>query len=445
MSSTPIPLNKVSNGVHKNKRLEGYFEDAATGLINKKLPKELLLRVFSFLDIVALCRCAQVSKAWNLLALDGSNWQQVNLFEFQRDVRTNVVQSLSRRCGGFLKTLNLKGCQGIEDDALRTFAQNCKNIEELVLCDCNKITNKTCIYLSNFANKLVVLDFESCTQVDDLGLAKIGSGCSKLEHLNIAWCRKVSSAGLIAIAHGCPSLELLVASGCVSIRDEGLRVLAVHCGGLKKIVLQGCTNITDNGIKPLGDNCNALEFVNISECEALTDQTLKYIADGCHELKTLEAARCSQFTDTGFSTLARGCHSMQRLDLEECTLITDHTLHCLSYNCSEIVNLTFSHCELITDEGIRHLAGGTCAIEKLEIIELDNCPLITDQALEYLMNCRSLNRLELYDCHNITRGGIRRLKSRLPNVRVQAYFAPVTPPPATPNRRQRSCRCCEIL
>ena len=56
----------------------------------------------------------------------------------------------------------------------RTFAQNCKNIEELVLCDCNKITNKTCIYLSNFANKLVVLDFESCTQIDDLGLAKIG-------------------------------------------------------------------------------------------------------------------------------------------------------------------------------------------------------------------------------------------------------------------------------
>ena len=26
-------------------------------------------------------------KAWNLLALDGSNWQKVNLFEFQRDVR----------------------------------------------------------------------------------------------------------------------------------------------------------------------------------------------------------------------------------------------------------------------------------------------------------------------------------------------------------------------
>ena len=31
-------------------------------MINKILPKELLIRVFSYLDVVSLCRCAQVSK-----------------------------------------------------------------------------------------------------------------------------------------------------------------------------------------------------------------------------------------------------------------------------------------------------------------------------------------------------------------------------------------------
>ena len=31
-------------------------------LINKKLPKELIIRIFSFLDVVSRCRCAQVSK-----------------------------------------------------------------------------------------------------------------------------------------------------------------------------------------------------------------------------------------------------------------------------------------------------------------------------------------------------------------------------------------------
>lgn len=57
--------------------------------INKKLPKELLLRIFSYLDVVSLCRCAQVSKGWNILALDGSNWQRIDLFDFQKDVEVH--------------------------------------------------------------------------------------------------------------------------------------------------------------------------------------------------------------------------------------------------------------------------------------------------------------------------------------------------------------------
>ena len=91
----------------------------------------------------------QVSKSWNVLALDGSNWQKVDLFEFQVelnllhpfafecfhlqkstlakviffvfkedfnisfqvDVEGIVVENLARRCGGVLKSLSLNGCQ----------------------------------------------------------------------------------------------------------------------------------------------------------------------------------------------------------------------------------------------------------------------------------------------------------------------------------------------
>lgn len=59
-------------------------------MINLKLPKELLLRIFSFLDVTSLCRCAQVSKIWNCLALDGSNWQRIDLFNFQRDIEVGL-------------------------------------------------------------------------------------------------------------------------------------------------------------------------------------------------------------------------------------------------------------------------------------------------------------------------------------------------------------------
>ncbi|XP_070184697.1 F-box/LRR-repeat protein 20-like, partial [Littorina saxatilis] len=141
--------------------------------INKKLPKELVLRIFSFLDVVTLCRCAQVCKTWNLLALDGSNWQRVDLFEFQKDVEGPVVENLSKRCGGFLKSLSLKGCQVITDHALGIFAEQCKNIETLILNNCKKITDATCKSLGQYSHRLRKLDVSSCPNLTDTSLQYI--------------------------------------------------------------------------------------------------------------------------------------------------------------------------------------------------------------------------------------------------------------------------------
>lgn len=156
-------------------------------------------------------------------------------------------------------------------------------------------------------------------------------------------------------------------------------------------------------------------------------------------------ARCSQLTDVGFTTLARNCHELEKMDLEECVQITDSTLIQLSIHCPRLQVLSLSHCELITDDGIRHLGNGACAHDQLEVIELDNCPLITDASLEHLKSCHSLERIELYDCQQISRAGIKRLRTHLPNIKVHAYFAPVTPPPSVGGSRQRFCRCCIIL
>ena len=42
------------------------------------------------LDVVSLCRCAQVSRQWHDLALHGSNWQRVDLFEFQVAIEVGI-------------------------------------------------------------------------------------------------------------------------------------------------------------------------------------------------------------------------------------------------------------------------------------------------------------------------------------------------------------------
>ena len=53
-----------------------------------------------------------------------------------------MVENISRRSGGFLKALSLHGCQWVTDPALRTFAEQCNNIEDLNLQGCRRITDR---------------------------------------------------------------------------------------------------------------------------------------------------------------------------------------------------------------------------------------------------------------------------------------------------------------
>ncbi|KAL0597841.1 F-box/LRR-repeat protein 20 [Plecturocebus cupreus] len=387
-------------------------------------------RIFSFLDVVTLCRCAQVSRAWNVLALDGSNWQRIDLFDFQRDIEGRVVENISKRCGGFLRKLSLRGCLGVGDNALRTFAQNCRNIEVLNLNGCTKTTDATCTSLSKFCSKLRHLDLASCTSITNMSLKALSEGCPLLEQLNISWCDQVTKDGIQALVRGCGGLKALFLKGCTQLEDEALKYIGAHCPELVTLNLQTCLQITDEGLITICRGCHKLQSLCASGCSNITDAILNALGQNCPRLRILEVARCSQLTDVGFTTLARNCHELEKMDLEECVQITDSTLIQLSIHCPRLQVLSLSHCELITDDGIRHLGNGACAHDQLEVIELDNCPLITDASLEHLKSCHSLERIELYDCQQITRAGIKRLRTHLPNIKVHAYFAPVTPPPS---------------
>lgn len=48
----------------------------------------------------------QVSKSWNILALDGSSWQKINLFDFQTDIEVNINLNFDT----YLYIYFFKGC-----------------------------------------------------------------------------------------------------------------------------------------------------------------------------------------------------------------------------------------------------------------------------------------------------------------------------------------------
>jgi len=160
------------------------------------------------------------------LALHGSNWQHVDLFEFQVTIEGTVVERMSVQCGGFLRTLSLRDCQGVEDAALRTFAEHCHYIEKLILSKCFKITDRTAESLSQNCRNLKYLDFSSCKNITNSSCMYISEGCLGLEHLDVSYCH---------------------------ISLEGVRGLTTKCKRLRHIIMKYCTEVGNLSLVPDSD------------------------------------------------------------------------------------------------------------------------------------------------------------------------------------------------
>lgn len=422
-------------------------KETSSDLINSMLPKELILRIFSFLDIVSLCRCAQVCKYWNKLALDPDNWRNITLFSLRHKVRGVVIENLALRYGSYIRRINLRGCKAVTDMSMLTVFRYCRLLEELSLDDCNQLTDNTCTSLSFFCPLIVHLNLASCN-VSNLSLEAIGQNCPNLKLIDISNCNRITPKGIESLVKKCKNLLsfISVACGPNTINDEALAVIGEHCHQLKLINLNGCFAVTDQGVKCLAEGCPRLVNCCLSKCHTITDQSLISLGQFCHHLRTLGLNDCQHVTDNGFQVLAQNCNLLENLDLEDCALITDQTLYHLTSNCPNLKRLALSHCDKITDEGIKYIGKNVNVSESIQYLELDNCTLLTDAAIDHLLSCKHLKRLDIYDNSRISHQATKKLYTFLPQMDIRTCIQSTSAnEQAVTEARHRYYRCCAIL
>ncbi|XP_065176887.1 F-box/LRR-repeat protein 2-like [Sycon ciliatum] len=425
--------------------------DLSVCLINYILSPDALLQIFFNLDIISLCRCAQVCKSWNRLALDGSVWKNVNLFEFQIAITGKVFRNIVTRCRGFLRKLNLYGCQALQDADLVPFIGHCSRLKELNLQGCCTLTSASISEMTKHCHDLVRLNVSNGPVVDDAACTAIASGCKRLEHLDLAWCARMSESGVITLVKELTRITSLILRGCTgAVNDASMKAIGEHCPQLTVLDVSHIPHtLFDPGIGHIAAGCKHLRHINLSISTQLTEQSQMFLAEHCHELRTVEVSLCIHMTARGFQALFAGCPGLQRLDMEECYEITDATIRKLGQNCHGLRWLSISHCVHVTNYGIECLAHTPCR-KTLQVLELDNLPLITDSVTEFLMRFPRLQRVDLYDCGGITRNAVDALQERAPGLAVQTYFAPSLPSLEMQElaedgqgrrRRRRRCGC----
>lgn len=125
----------------------------------------------------------------------------MDLFPFQRDINSALIQRLSLRTGGFLHALQLRGCRSLTDDALDHLTRSCPNLQTLVLNECVLLTDVTCVSIATHCHTLVHLDL-SGLKITDASLEALSTSAvltSRLKYLDLSYCPALTAAGLLKL------------------------------------------------------------------------------------------------------------------------------------------------------------------------------------------------------------------------------------------------------
>lgn len=71
--------------------------------------------------------------------------------------------------------------QNLEDKAVISLAENCKNLQYLCLSGCNRLTDASLIILAQQCHQLSTLEVAGCSQFTDAGFQALSRVCSKLD------------------------------------------------------------------------------------------------------------------------------------------------------------------------------------------------------------------------------------------------------------------------
>jgi hypothetical protein len=213
------------------------------------------------------------------------------------------------------------------------------------------------------------------------------------ENRSLALDRKQQDGGLG------PHVLQLDFAGNLRFDDDQLIKTAKACPNLAKLSLAHCCLITDVGLKALLLFCPRLEILNIEGLDEVTGEGFELSP----KLTELHAVGCYRFT--GWQWI-RQLYSLRNLRLES-EFITDEQIRMISENLHSLHILSLSGMRQMQDSGLKALF---LASPYMEIVSIQNCPLITDDSL-LTLHQGGFRYVEIIDCPQITVDTIKLLAS----------------------------------
>ncbi|KAK9463572.1 uncharacterized protein V1516DRAFT_613893, partial [Lipomyces oligophaga] len=450
-SDRPVTSTQSNSTSQASSTFEGFFNSQS---IASRLPTEIVLEIFSFLDGTEDARSvARVCKAWARCSIE-QIWYRPNLtqpFSLVKFVKTLTNSNAWANYGVYVRKLNLSAIgDAVSDQLLIGIADSCSYLERLNLAGCRKLTDAGLVALVENNSNLVTLDLTNVELLTDESVLALARCCKNLQVLSLAGCKTITDSSVMELARNCTGLRRLKFLDCDQLTASTIDQIVSSCPQVLELDVQGCQNISQTAIahamiklqclreykvgynllltddafdeisRPLRTpiQLEALRVLDLSGCQEVTDNAVQRIIECAPKLRNLVLAKCLNISDRSMSYITKLGRSLHYIHLGHCGRITDAGVAELVRHCTRIRYVDFGCCPRLTNSAVRELA----SLPKLRRIGLVKCENITDTAIHALAQRRnfglenSLERVHLSYCTGLTLPAIFELLMTCPRL-----------------------------
>ncbi|XP_061397926.1 F-box/LRR-repeat protein 4-like [Musca vetustissima] len=339
----------------------------------KDMPFDIVLKIFSYLDLISLFRVGQVSRFFYDVSTHPLLYSEINLKPYWHLASSELISTLAKRatvlkkldmswCGCTIQTvsptefkkfiqqrgdtlthLRLNSSKFLNSSCIETIGIVCDNLKELSLRNCSlspPLLNFSC--LANLKN-LDRLDLFQTVIEQDLLLTMLESN-PKLKHLNLAFCNVAVNMDDVAVHVSEYNKQLISLDMWKAhyLSAHGLLALS-KCHDLEEVDFGWCLREATLGdsLKEFLINCPKIKKLFLAAVRGLTDRDLEDIANLCPNLEQLDLMGVLGISKERYYDILQKCKKLQLMDLSFCDNIMDYEVAMWSQNFN--VNIKCCH------------------------------------------------------------------------------------------------------
>jgi F-box and leucine-rich repeat protein 2/20 len=407
-----------------------------------KMPHELRVYIFSFLQPKELVRASRVSHEFHRLCFDGQLWTSFDASEFYQDIPAESLAKMIVSAGPFIKDLNLRGCVQVEHHKrAEVVVKACRNLINANLEGCRNFQKNTLHTLLRANEKLTTLNLTGLTAVTNITCKIIAESCPQLQKLNVSWCTHMDARGVKAVVKGCPQLTDLRAREIRGFDNIEVAEVIFRTNRLERLILNGCTDLNDRALKIMvhGEDpeidiltdipvvpARKWRHLDLSRCDRLTNTGVRALGHLTPDLEGLQLSGCTALTDAALEPVLATTPRLTHLELEDLAPLTNTLLseHLAKAPCAPLLeHISFSYCENLGDQGMLPVIKNCVSLRNIDLdntrisdLTLAEAARMVASRTPHNVSPQSRPRVGLhvvvYDCQNVTWTGIREVLFR---------------------------------